>query len=76
VQKKEHERKLCVANSCSGVHGMISMNKHLDSYFKFLSNPSLDLFQTLNSFSLGGVECSFKISASSNLLQGSYTCRK
>jgi hypothetical protein len=31
---KEHGRRLCVANSCSGVHGRISMNKLLDSYFK------------------------------------------
>ncbi len=60
--KKEHGRKLCVASSCSGVHGRISMNKPLDSYFKylFLSNPLLDLSQTLISFSLGGVECFFQ----------------
>jgi hypothetical protein len=31
---KEHGRKLCVASSCSGIHGRISMNKPLDSYFK------------------------------------------
>jgi hypothetical protein len=31
---KEHERKLCVASSCSGVHGRISMNNPLDSYLK------------------------------------------
>jgi hypothetical protein len=31
---KEHGRKLCVASSCSGVHGRISMKKLLDSYFK------------------------------------------
>jgi hypothetical protein len=31
---KEHGRKLCGANSCSGIHGRISMNKHLDSYLK------------------------------------------
>ncbi len=31
---KEHGKKLCVANSCSRVHGRISMNKPLDSYFK------------------------------------------
>jgi hypothetical protein len=31
---KEHGRKLCVASSCSGVHGRISMNKLLDSYLK------------------------------------------
>jgi hypothetical protein len=31
---KKHGRKLCVASSCSGVHGRISMNKPLDSYFK------------------------------------------
>jgi hypothetical protein len=29
---KEHGRRLCVTNSCSGVHGRISMNKLLDSY--------------------------------------------
>ncbi len=28
---KEHGRKLCVASSCNGVHGKISMNKPLDS---------------------------------------------
>ncbi len=31
---KEHGKKLCVVNSCSGVHGRISMNKPLDSYLK------------------------------------------
>ncbi len=31
---KEHGRKLCVASSCSGVHGRISMKKPLDYYFK------------------------------------------
>jgi hypothetical protein len=31
---KEHGRKLCVASSCSGVYGRISMKKPLDSYFK------------------------------------------
>jgi hypothetical protein len=31
---KEHGRKLCVTNSCSGIHGRISMNKPLDFYFK------------------------------------------
>jgi hypothetical protein len=31
---KEHGRKLCVTNNCSGVHGRISMTKHLDSYLK------------------------------------------
>jgi hypothetical protein len=31
---KEHGRKLYVTSSCSGVHGRISMNKPLDSYFK------------------------------------------
>ncbi len=31
---KKHGRKLCVASSCSGVHGRISMNKPLDFYFK------------------------------------------
>jgi hypothetical protein len=30
---KEHGRKFCVANSCSGVHERISMKKPLDSYF-------------------------------------------
>ncbi len=34
VQTKEHGRKLCVASSCSGVHGMISMNKPLDYLLK------------------------------------------
>jgi hypothetical protein len=29
---KKHGRKLCVANSCNGVHGRISINKLLDSY--------------------------------------------
>jgi hypothetical protein len=54
------------------------MNKPLDSCFKylFLSNPPLDLSQTLNSFSLGGVEYPPKNSASLGLLQGSYTCWK
>jgi hypothetical protein len=32
--KKKHGKKLCVTSSCSGVHGRISMNKPLDSYFK------------------------------------------
>jgi hypothetical protein len=32
--KKEHGRKLCVANNYSAIHGRISMNKPLDSYFK------------------------------------------
>jgi hypothetical protein len=75
---KEHGRKLCVASNCSGVDGRISVKKPLDSYFKqlFFSNPPLDLSQTLNNFSLRGVECSPKISASSDLLQGNYTCRK
>jgi hypothetical protein len=31
---KEHGRKLCVTNCCSGVHGRISMNKLLDFYLK------------------------------------------
>jgi len=31
VQTKEHERKLCVTNSCNEVHEMISMSKPLDS---------------------------------------------
>jgi thiamine pyrophosphokinase len=50
------------------------MNKPLDSCFKyfFLSNPPLDLFQNLNSLSLGGVKYPLKNSASSGLLQGSY----
>ncbi len=67
--------KLCVANTYSGVHGRISMTKPLDFYLIY-SNPPLDLCQTLNSYSLGGVEGSFKISTSSGLLQGSYTCWK
>jgi len=56
---------------------MISMNKLLDFLLKyfFLLDPSLDLSQTLNNFSLG-VKCSFKISASLGLLQRSYICRK
>ncbi len=29
---KEHERKLCVTSSSSGVHGRMSMTKPLDSY--------------------------------------------
>jgi hypothetical protein len=31
---KEHGRKLCVTNSCNGVHRRIFMKKPLDSYFK------------------------------------------
>ena len=31
---KVHGRKLCVTNSCSGVHRRISMKKPLDSYLK------------------------------------------
>jgi hypothetical protein len=31
---KKHGRKLCVASSCSGIHGRIFMNKPLDSYLK------------------------------------------
>jgi hypothetical protein len=75
---KEHGRKLCIANSYSGVHGRMSMTKPLDSYLKyfFLSNPLLDLSQTFNSFNLGGVKCFCKISGSLGLLQGSYTYRK
>jgi hypothetical protein len=34
LQTKEHGRKLCVASSCSGVHGMISMNKPIDCLLK------------------------------------------
>ncbi len=34
MQTKEHGRKLCVANSCSGVHEMISMNKLIDFLLK------------------------------------------
>jgi hypothetical protein len=34
VQTKEHGRKLCVANSHRGVHGMISTNKPLDFLLK------------------------------------------
>ncbi len=33
-ENKENGRKLCVTNSCSGVHGRISMNKPLDSCLK------------------------------------------
>jgi hypothetical protein len=29
---KEHGRKLCVTNSCSGVHEMISRNKPLNNF--------------------------------------------
>jgi hypothetical protein len=74
--KKEHGRKLCVTSNCSGVHGRISMNKLLDFYLKyfFLSNSVLDLSQTLTSLSLTCVKCSFKISRSLGLLQGSYIC--
>jgi hypothetical protein len=32
--KKKHGKKLCVASSCNGIHGKISMNKFLDSYLK------------------------------------------
>jgi hypothetical protein len=75
VQTKEHGMKLCVISSHNGVHGMISMNKPLDSLLKklFLLDPLLDLFQTSNNFSLC-VEFSFQISASLELLQGNYTC--
>jgi hypothetical protein len=31
---KKHGRKLCVANSYSGIHGRISMNEPLNSYLK------------------------------------------
>jgi hypothetical protein len=34
VCKQEHERKMRVANTCSGVHERISMIKPLDFYFK------------------------------------------
>jgi hypothetical protein len=34
VQTKKDGRKLCVTNSCSGVHELISMNKPLDSLLK------------------------------------------
>jgi hypothetical protein len=78
VCKQEHGKKLCVVNTCSGVHGRISMTTPLDFYFKmlFLSNPLLDLCQTFLKISLGGVKGSLKILASSRLLQGSYTCQK
>ncbi len=38
---KMHGRKLCVTNSCNGVHEMISMNEPLDSLLKelFLLDP-------------------------------------
>jgi hypothetical protein len=54
------------------------MNKLLDSYLNSYSSQIylLDLSQILNSFNLEGVKCSLKISTSSDLLQGSYTCRK
>jgi hypothetical protein len=78
VQTKKHGRNLCVTNNCNGVHKMISMNKPLDFLLKylFLLNPLLDLSQTSNTFSLEGVERSFKISPSLGLLQGNYICRK
>ncbi len=78
VQPKEHERKLCVANSCNGVHEMISMTKSLDFLLKwlFLLNPPLNLSQTSKKINLGSVECSLKILTSLGLLQGSYICRK
>jgi hypothetical protein len=34
VQTKKNGRKFFVANSCSGVHGIISMNKPLDFLLK------------------------------------------
>jgi hypothetical protein len=34
VQTKEHGRKLCVDSSCSGIYGIISMNKPLDFLLK------------------------------------------
>ncbi len=34
MQTKDHGRKLCVANSCRGVHEGISMNKPLDFLLK------------------------------------------
>jgi hypothetical protein len=75
VCKQKHGKKLCVASTCSGVHGRISMTTPLDFYLKklFLSNPPLELCQTFLKFSLGSVKGSFKILASSRLLQGSYT---
>jgi len=78
VCKQEHGKKLCVASTYSEVHRRISMTKPLDFYLKylFLSHPPLDLCQTLKKFSLGGEEGFLKISASSGLLQGSYTYRK
>jgi hypothetical protein len=30
VQTKKHKRKLCAASSCSGIYGIISMNKLLN----------------------------------------------
>jgi hypothetical protein len=76
VQTKKHGRNLCVTNNCNGVHKM--MNKPLDFLLKylFLLNPLLDLSQTSNTFSLEGVERSFKFSPSLGLLQGNYICRK
>ncbi len=57
MQTKEHGKKLCVANSRSEVHKMISMNKPLDFLLKyfFLLDPPLDLFQNSKKISLGGV---------------------
>jgi hypothetical protein len=34
VCKQEHGKKLCVASTCSGVHGRISMTMPLDFYLK------------------------------------------
>jgi hypothetical protein len=34
VWKQRAWKEMCVASSCSGVHGKISMNKPLDSCFK------------------------------------------
>jgi hypothetical protein len=34
VWKQRAWKEVCVASSCSGVHGRISMNKPLDSFFK------------------------------------------
>jgi len=32
--RNKHGRKLCVASTCSGIHGRISMTKPLEFYFK------------------------------------------
>jgi hypothetical protein len=34
VCKQENANKLCVASTCSGIHGRISMTKPLEFYLK------------------------------------------